>query len=270
MPAWRGPCTSPGDGPFDAELFDLDNDYYDEDDEESESTEVEESAASAVDVSERDSADGEEAEGTSEEDGWVDGDPASVELSIVLCDDATIQSLNREWRGKDAPTDVLSFSLREGDDDDPGLLLPIVMLGDLVLSIDTARMQAEERGHSLRDELRVLLVHGLLHLLGFDHEAGASEEEEVRPAARSLPWAARAMRCDVELSSCVVAFVVSRHDRRVGTADDKGGARAPVDHGVVGERPHRVVEEGRGRRVSGCRRGSAGARTAALRQGGTR
>jgi len=168
------------------ELFDLDNDYYDEDDEESESTEVEESAASAVDASERDSADGEEAEGTSEEDGWVDGDPASVELSIVLCDDATIQSLNREWRGKDAPTDVLSFSLREGDDDDPGLLLPIVMLGDLVLSIDTARMQAEERGHSLRDELRVLLVHGLLHLLGFDHEAGASEEEEMTKAEQEL------------------------------------------------------------------------------------
>ena len=94
-----------------------------------------------------------------------------VILSVVLCTDAFIQPLNADWRGKDAPTDVLSFSQREGEggrEDDP-------VLGDLVISLDTARRQAEELGHSALDELRVLLVHGLLHLLGHDNELGEAE-----------------------------------------------------------------------------------------------
>lgn len=78
------------------------------------------------------------------------------ELSIVLCDDAFIRELNREWRGKDAATDVLSFG-----QDDP------VVLGDVVISVETAARQAPG---TLEEELRVLLVHGLCHLLGFDHE----------------------------------------------------------------------------------------------------
>ena len=82
-----------------------------------------------------------------------------AELSVLLCDDAFIQDLNRQWRQKDAPTDVLSFPM--GDD---------VVLGDIVISLDTAGRQAAERGHDLPTELRVLLVHGLLHLLGHDHE----------------------------------------------------------------------------------------------------
>jgi probable rRNA maturation factor len=68
-----------------------------------------------------------------------------VELSLVLCDDARIQALNRDYRGKDAPTDVLSFSMREGEEaeaDDP-------VLGDLVISLDTAARQASELGHTL-------------------------------------------------------------------------------------------------------------------------
>lgn len=96
-----------------------------------------------------------------------------VVLSVVLCTDAFIQPLNADWRGKDAPTDVLSFSQREGEggrEDDP-------VLGDLVISLDTARRQAEELGHAALDELRVLLVHGLLHLLGHDHELGEAEAE---------------------------------------------------------------------------------------------
>lgn len=82
-----------------------------------------------------------------------------AELSVLLCDDPFIQDLNLQWRKKDAPTDVLSFPM--GDDD---------VLGDIVISLDTARRQAEERGHDLETELRVLLVHGLLHLVGHDHE----------------------------------------------------------------------------------------------------
>ena len=84
---------------------------------------------------------------------------SKAELSVLLCDDAFIQGLNLQWRQKDVPTDVLSFPM--GDD---------TVLGDVVISLDTAARQAAERGHDLATELDVLLVHGLLHLLGHDHE----------------------------------------------------------------------------------------------------
>ena len=87
-----------------------------------------------------------------------------VELSILLCDDAFIHPLNRDYRGKDKPTDVLSFAMREeGDPNDP-------VLGDVIISIERAQEQALERGHSIGVELALLLVHGILHLLGYDHE----------------------------------------------------------------------------------------------------
>ena len=105
-----------------------------------------------------------------------------AELSIVLCSDAHIQALNRDWRGKDAPTDVLSFPQQEGE----GLLEDDEVLGDLVISIDTARRQAGELGHDLDQELAVLLVHGLLHLLGYDHEDDEQEAEEMRGAEGRL------------------------------------------------------------------------------------
>jgi probable rRNA maturation factor len=88
-----------------------------------------------------------------------------AELSILLCDDATIRELNAQWRGKDEPTDVLSFAMNEGQ----AVGLDDSVLGDIVISMDTATRQAAERSHSLDRELRVLLVHGLLHLRGFDH-----------------------------------------------------------------------------------------------------
>lgn len=86
---------------------------------------------------------------------------APAELSVVLCSDAHIASLNAQWRGVEGPTDVLSFP----QDDEDG-----VLLGDIVISVETAAAQATERGLELVDEIRVLLVHGLLHLLGYDHE----------------------------------------------------------------------------------------------------
>ncbi|KAK9867453.1 hypothetical protein WJX84_002155 [Apatococcus fuscideae] len=97
--------------------------------------------------------------------------PGLAELSIVLCDDVYIQELNRDHRGKDASTDVLSFPMGSVGDFPVHGELP-VMLGDLIISLDTAHRQAAERGHTLQDECRVLLVHGLLHLLGYDHELG--------------------------------------------------------------------------------------------------
>jgi len=80
-----------------------------------------------------------------------------AELSVVLTTDPFIHDLNRTWRAKDSPTDVLSFPQEQ----------PV--LGDIVISLDTAARQAEELGHSLAEEIRVLLVHGIAHLLGHDH-----------------------------------------------------------------------------------------------------
>jgi len=90
----------------------------------------------------------------------------AAELSVLLVGDAEMRRLNRDYRGKDAPTDVLAFALREGDG---GTLHP-EMLGDVVISLDTAARQARARGATLGDEVRVLLTHGVLHLLGYDHE----------------------------------------------------------------------------------------------------
>ena len=103
------------------------------------------------------------------------------ELSLVLCDDAFIHPLNRDWRGKDRPTDVLSFAQREGEEADPD----DNVLGDVIISVETAARQADERGHALAIELRILLVHGVLHLLGYDHEVD-EEAEEMEALERDL------------------------------------------------------------------------------------
>ncbi len=98
-----------------------------------------------------------------------EGAQDSVEISLTLCDDPFIQQLNHTYRGKDAPTDVLSFA-----QEDPALL------GDIVISVPTAARQAERAGWPLESELSLLGVHGLLHLLGYDDETrtGAAEMQE--------------------------------------------------------------------------------------------
>jgi probable rRNA maturation factor len=98
--------------------------------------------------------------------------PSHGELSVLLVDDEEIQTYNRLYRGKDAPTDVLSFAQLEGDGPDltllpPGFPLPI---GDIVISIPRMREQAADFGHAENREFGFLVVHGLLHLLGFDHQ----------------------------------------------------------------------------------------------------
>jgi probable rRNA maturation factor len=96
-------------------------------------------------------------------------------LTVVLTDDKEIQALNRQFRGIDAPTDVLAFAEEEagqvfvdGSDDPP-------YLGDVIVSLPQARVQAAEHGHSTAQELRLLVAHGVLHLLGYDHAAPADE-----------------------------------------------------------------------------------------------
>jgi probable rRNA maturation factor len=82
-----------------------------------------------------------------------------LSLSILLCGDRRMRTLNREWRGTDLPTDVLSFSSGEKE-----------FLGDIVIDVPHAARQARRRGHTLDREVQILLAHGLLHLLGYDHE----------------------------------------------------------------------------------------------------
>ena len=104
-----------------------------------------------------------------------------AELSLVLVSDPVMHELNRTWRGKDRPTDVLAFAQGEGEDGAPEGLL-----GDVVISVDTARRQAAEHGHSLTAEGERLLVHGLLHLLGYDHERSAPEARRMLRKERAL------------------------------------------------------------------------------------
>lgn len=102
-----------------------------------------------------------------------------VELSVLLCDDDVIEPLNLDWRGVEGPTDVLSFAMDEGEELalPPGIPRP---LGDLVISVQTAARQAAGLGHPLEQELRVLVVHGLLHLLGHDHETDEADALAMR------------------------------------------------------------------------------------------
>lgn len=105
-----------------------------------------------------------------------------AELSVVLVDDREIHRLNAEYRHLDRPTDVLAFAMREGDG---GRLHPDV-LGDVVISLDTAARQAAARGAPVADEVRVLLTHGLLHLLGYDHERSPAEARRMFSRQRGL------------------------------------------------------------------------------------
>ena len=106
-----------------------------------------------------------------------------AEVSVTLTDDAHIHVLNRDYRSVDRPTDVLSFVLTESEE--PAILdAPYgVVLGDLVISLERVAAQAEEYGHSVLRELSFLTVHGMLHLLGYDHieeEDRVEMEEEQR------------------------------------------------------------------------------------------
>ena len=99
-------------------------------------------------------------------------------VGVLLTDDAGIQALNRAYRGQDKPTDVLSFSQQEGDEMPGGQDL----LGDVVVSVERAAEQAERFGHTMEREMGFLALHGLLHLLGFDHEDPADEAIMMRTA----------------------------------------------------------------------------------------
>lgn len=117
---------------------------------------------------------------------------AEAELSVLLTGDRMMQRLNRQHRGKDRPTDVLAFSL-----DEPAARAALrdasgghgLVLGDVVISLDTALRQARSRRRPLADEVRLLLAHGLLHLCGHDHDT-PGKKRRMSAAARRMVRAA--------------------------------------------------------------------------------
>ena len=98
------------------------------------------------------------------------------EYSVLLCNNGKIQELNREYRGKDMPTDVLSFALNEGDDYE-GSEEEHHLLGDMIISLERTREQAIEYGHSFERELAYLTTHSCLHILGYDHMNDEDKKE---------------------------------------------------------------------------------------------
>jgi len=117
------------------------------------------------------------------------------EVHVLLADDATLRRLNRTFRGKNNPTDVLSFPAAPESE----------IAGDLAISLETAARQARRFGHSLRDEVRVLLLHGTLHLAGFDHEADRGEM-----AARELE-----LRRELRLPTSLIARATTKARKQV-------------------------------------------------------
>ncbi len=139
---------------------------------------------------------------------------SGAELSVLLCSDEVIHDLNRMYRKIDRPTDVLAFAMREGE----GGMLHEGLLGDVIISLDTARRQASEHGRTIASEVTFLLAHGLLHLLGYDHR---DRDEERRMMAMT----------DVLLSSAMTNRSAKKGARGVparrGARQVRGRRRKP-------------------------------------------
>ena len=109
--------------------------------------------------------------------------PEESELSISIVGDRSIRIINREYLAKDRPTNVISFSLREGDH---GNISPHI-LGDVIISAETSAREAEQGGMQPFDRLCFLLMHGILHLCGYDHErSGADEADRMEKKEKEL------------------------------------------------------------------------------------
>ncbi len=146
-----------------------------------------------------------------------------VEISILLTDSERIHELNKVYRHKDRPTDVLAFAMREGDF---GALAGGV-LGDVIVSVEVARKQAAERGVSVLDEVTMLTAHGLLHLLGWDHDTPAKD---------------RRMRAETD-RLCQAADGVVRTSGRSDRKKPRQASRVRTE----ASRPASAPEKGRGR-----------------------
>jgi probable rRNA maturation factor len=108
--------------------------------------------------------------------------PPVIEISLVIVGQERIHELNREYRGKDQPTDVLSFAMAEQktEEEETDFLTPpdgLIHLGEIIISYPQAVIQAAEHGHSIQKEMAILITHGVLHILGYDHEKPEMEPE---------------------------------------------------------------------------------------------
>ena len=118
----------------------------------------------------------------------AEGVAIPYEVSLVFTDSETVKQLNRDYRGVDEPTDVLAFHMLPQKEVDDSFALPpdgVTRLGEVIISYPQAAEQAREQGHSPERELALLVIHGILHLLGYDHEE-PEEESKMREREREL------------------------------------------------------------------------------------
>jgi probable rRNA maturation factor len=118
----------------------------------------------------------------------VEGVPSPYEVSLVFTDSETVQQLNRDYRGVDDPTDVLAFYMLPQKGSEFSFAVPpdgVTRLGEVIISYPQAVAQAKEQGHSPERELALLIIHGILHLLGYDHEEPEAEHK-MRERERAL------------------------------------------------------------------------------------
>ena len=118
----------------------------------------------------------------------AEGVAPPYEVSLVFTDSETVQQLNRDYRGVDRPTDVLAFYMLSKKEADSAFALPpddVLHLGEVIISYPQAVEQAKEQGHSIEKEMALLIIHGILHLLGYDHEE-PGDESEMRPREKEL------------------------------------------------------------------------------------
>lgn len=109
-------------------------------------------------------------------------DYPDAELSILIVDDQQIAQLNHQYLNREGPTNVIAFSMRQGPFSD----IAPNLLGDVVISIDTAQREAQSAGISMQDRFDQLLIHGTLHLLGYDHEHSAAEARKMEEKTKEL------------------------------------------------------------------------------------
>jgi len=104
---------------------------------------------------------------------WAQDVGSTAEMGLVIATQERVQELNRNYLGRDEPTDVIAFSMLPGEGDLPPFVPPpdgVLHLGEVIISYPQAQIQAEEHGHSLEKEITILIIHGVLHLLGYEDE----------------------------------------------------------------------------------------------------
>lgn len=167
--------------------------------------------------------------------------PDNVELSIVLCDDDFIQKLNNDYLGHNRPTDVLSFPI-----DDDELETGVRAIGDVVISVETAARQAEKLSHSIGLEVAFLLIHGVLHLQGYDHDTrGEQLRMRDREAAICRHLCDRKLLKGLETEG--PATLIARVDTKARPAGRKSSSDTRTE---TAEKPKRARKTG-GRHLNG-------------------